>query len=322
MTVRTAGLAVAVAVVLWLSIARRRGAAAVIAGTVAVAALPWFLRGRTLDGNSYVQQLLMVNPYDFDAGTVTALDLVRRVGANVVRYAGGEVGVSVYATLRSSAAGGAAGWIASVAVIALAVYGLRRMPRHGNLIALVLGATFGMLLLWPAPWSGARFLHGIVPLVIVASLVGLVEAAKRGFGWRVPTLVLLALPVLFLAPVRLLHQVARMDYPPAYAAFFRAADWVRANTPPDAVVCVRKPYLFHWRSGRACDLFPYTAETQRVIEALERMDASIVIVDRLGLPATARYLVPAVAAHVPRFETVTEATEELVLVLRFVDGSR
>jgi hypothetical protein len=214
---------------------------------------------------------------------------------------------------------GAWGWLTGLAAVALVANGLFRLQRHRDLLVLIVAATFAMLLLWPSAWAGARFLHGILPILILAAVFGLADACARWLRRPIPNALLFALPLAFLPSVVLLHRVARADYPAPYAAFFRAADWIRENTPEDAVVCVRKPYLFHWRSRRACDVFPYTADTNRVVEAIEEMNASYVIVDRLGFIATPRFLVPALAQHSERFQIVDEASEEDVLVARFLD---
>ena len=51
-----------------------------------VAALPWYIRGRSLGGDSYLGPLLSINPYRPELGTAGWSDLALRLYENAQRY--------------------------------------------------------------------------------------------------------------------------------------------------------------------------------------------------------------------------------------------
>jgi hypothetical protein len=104
--------------------------------------------------------------------------------------------------------------------------------------------------------------------------------------------------------------------PPAYARFYAAAEWVEGNTAGEAVVVNRKPRLFYWISGRQGDLYPYSSDPSVVLEAIEAMGADYVVVDAIS-GTTARYLVPAIEAHLSRFVVLHREEGPATWVLRF-----
>ena len=104
-------------------------------------------------------------------------------------------------------------------------------------------------------------------------------------------------------------------YSPAWRNFFGAAEWVEANTPPDAVVTVRKPRLFNALTDRQVMLYPYTSDTDSVLSIVRETD--FVFLDAL-FPTTQRYLLPALRQNPDDYYLAhqTEAPVTMVLGVR------
>ena len=105
--------------------------------------------------------------------------------------------------------------------------------------------------------------------------------------------------------------------PPAYASLYEAARWARDNTPPSAVIANRKPRLFFWYSQRRGDVYPYSTDTDIVLEELDRMGANYVVIDQVS-GTTGRYLIPAIQANRSRFEPVYQEGTPPTLILRIL----
>ena len=90
---------------------------------------------------------------------------------------------------------------------------------------------------------------------------------------------------------------------PDWRNFYSCADWVRINTPRDAVVMNRKPELFYVRAKRAGLVYPFTRDTRKIMSAIDSMHVSYVVLDNFGWTATsAEYLYPAIQGNQDRFK--------------------
>ena len=100
---RTAGVALAGGVLLWLLLSRRPRQALVLTGLLAIAAVPWILHAVTTTGGSpYIRQLLQVNPYYPELGTLSAVGFLQRLGENARIYFLEMVPVTVMPALYGS----------------------------------------------------------------------------------------------------------------------------------------------------------------------------------------------------------------------------
>jgi hypothetical protein len=158
---------------------------------------------------------------------------------------------------------------------------------------------------------------GVLPLFLACALWGAHEAYRRWRSGPAPPAVWFLIPALLLPSLLPLRRVARAELPPGWKAYFAAADWARDHAHPSDVVCARKPYLFHWRSGLPCDAYPFTDDRDAVLAALEAMNATYVVLETLGYPTTVRYLVPVLQDHPERFERVFASPDHLAVMFRF-----
>lgn len=335
---RTAGLPLLAAAVLHPALERRwkRAGWSLAAAVLAAGGWALFQRLGAPDQAGYLSELLMVNPYDPDAGTVGAAGLLARTAGNFWRYVSEVLPLSVTGGVGGAGAAAAAGGLL-LAGLAAAGWLRRSLERLGP-SELFLFLYLGLVSAWPSVWTDRRFLLPALPLLLLYALRGArlgarALAERRGgdgrgkvVGAAVPGLLALAVGVAGLldaarrAPESLRCLAGwRSGTPcvsPAHAAFYAAAEWTAGHTPADAVVVNRKPRLFYWISGRKGDLYPYSSEPEVVLAAMEEMGADYVVVDAIS-GTTGRYLVPAVQAHPSRFVVVHREQDPPTFVLRF-----
>ena len=101
-------------------------------------------------------------------------------------------------------------------------------------------------------------------------------------------------------------------YHPAWGTFFDAADWVKSNTPADAVVTVRKPRLFNALADRKALIYPFSTQADSVLRAVRETD--YVVIDAL-FPTTRRYLLPALQRAADDFYLAHRTREPATLIL-------
>jgi hypothetical protein len=117
-----------------------------------VPAFLWWLRGYVVGGSEYVSEFWMVDPYRPFLGTVGPLELLDRVKANSLAYVGQIVPSGIVGQGRPFLPP------LGVGLLALWLLGwVRALRERVGVPELFLPLYFGLILLWPTPWSGDRF---------------------------------------------------------------------------------------------------------------------------------------------------------------------
>lgn len=325
--IRTMGIALLGAVCLVLVWHRWWRYLAFVAAGYVLAVVPWYLRGRRLQGDSYIDQLLSVNPFRPELGKVGLGDLALRLLSNAERYLTLEVpdGLLYYITsndnLRQVTT---ATTLLSAALLLLAAYGLYTLKRLRLLTAAYVGATGGILLLWPEVVIGTRFLQPLIPLLLLGIFNGLWTIArallqKRHAARSVYSLILAPLLLVFLHDIEYLSEVAtEAVYPKPWINYFAAARWIEHNTAPDAVVACRKPNMFYLYANRRTVVYAFTLKQAELVEDLEQKGVDYVVLEQLGYSSTGRYLAPAIGAHPHRFTRVYNLDDPATWVMEFL----
>ena len=322
--IRTAGITLVAAIIVYLLLCRdfRRGL--VFAAAAFICWLPWTLRNRAAGGGGvYIKQLFMVNPYHPERGL---LDL----GGFVERFFG-QLGLYLTRELPNTLVPYFTGaetlfHPASLLLIGLAVAATVLCIKRGDHQLLLIYAAFfvGVVLLWP--WPGDRFLVPIVPVLVflqvwvVLQLRDALVARGGGAGdagkylvWVLLLIYALPLP----GGAKRLADYSQADYPPQWSRYYQAGQWLKANAPEDAVVLCRKGYWMYIISGRRCVGFPFAAPDE-VLAHMERENVDYVVLESLGFPQTVQHLVPAVNEYRDRFEALWQDQTVPTYVLRFL----
>lgn len=308
---RSAGLPLVLAVVAWLTLARRWAALGVFAALFAVTAVPWHLRA----GDEYIAAFWMVNPYAPDLGRADVSELVQRVLENLWMYSTGILPTSL------AGVGGALGLCLGLILAALAVLGwvLRireRVGVHETFFVLYAGLIF----VWPSVWSGDRFLLPILPSILLYSgealgtlLAGVPRRRPHVFAIVVGGALLLPAAASWLeragqasaCSVGVLASGPMGCYQTGMTEMQAMALWTRERLPEGSVVFARKPRLFHAFSGHAAVVYPFSNEEGSLLAQADSMSVDYVVLgnwDRTG----SAYVLPAIQADPKRFCLVAQ----------------
>jgi len=257
--VRPVGLAVLVAIAAWLLLHRRRGA---LLGFVTVSVLVvggWFgylnFASGAEAGSSHAA--------DFSAGfqhePSRILALFGKVWANTRTYATAELPFSLQLpTIRGTVVDNLFWLVLTVAVLAL---GLAVLWKNWRPAVAYLAGYSGILLVWP--WPAGRLLVPIVPLLLLAAILGVRHGLRRlPARWRVASVgaltVLVGLGYSSRLVTRLQHS-PKCDrehpfsspgcYDPGTRSMIEVARFLRTHAKPGQVVLTGKPSSIHYLSG-------------------------------------------------------------------------
>ncbi len=291
--------------------------------------LPWMIRNQLRQGTvtPYLDQFLLRSVYEPEAGYLNISGMVTRFFTNVQIYSAREFPRALVGS-DSAWAGGGFLKILAVVLCGFLVVGLvqimrKRMEAAEAYFLLSCLAIF----LFEEVVSDVRYLLPLIPLALIYIAEGISVAARFvrvKSASRVPAVAMVLLMVIGLSAqagripqnIDLLGRYAAGDhyagYSPNWRTFFEAADWVKANTPQDAVVTVRKPRLFNLWADRRVKLYPFTSKTDSVLETVFSTD--YVVVDQVT-GTTFRYLVPALETAPGRFAEVFRTEEPVTWVL-------
>jgi tetratricopeptide (TPR) repeat protein len=298
--IRTQGIALLIGAVLYFLFKRKYLYAIWITAATVVVILPWIVRVQMQGGSPYLQQLLLVDPYNPDAGSVSTVQLLGRFFTNVKRYISVEMPIVFFPVAEKKiAAFRPLGWLIGIIIASLFIYGIRGIKNYRTLVAGSLIGTFGIILFWPTKWFGVRFIIGIVPLLWLLTISGLlcfISALLEKKNIKAKTVpVWFTMIFLFNLPmVQQLHREAQKPYPPNWRNYFRIADWVRNNTAPETVVSCRKSSFFYLFSRRPTCCYLFSEDNIKLITDLVKQSVDYVVVDQLGYRSTLRYLIPAI----------------------------
>lgn len=292
---RTAGLPLAAALVAgWLLAGRvRRGVLAGAAMAVPLGA--WFIRGRLAGPGEgrYGSEFFLLDPYQPDLGRAGPGDFLARIAENLAGYLG--------AHLPEALVGRSGGWAALLTggVVLLAVAGWwARVRRRPGAAELFLPLYTGVILVWPAVWSGDRFALPLVPLVLAfaaSGLAWLLERAGRA-GWTPVAGAALAVLLALGAGADWLEsreEAARcrgaLEVAGPWACgggalvdFVAAARWAGENLPEDAAALTRKPRIWYAMSGIPNRTYPFTEAPGVLLEEARAAGADFVVLDFVG----------------------------------------
>ena len=286
---RSAGVPLVVAAAAWLAWRRRWRGLGLFAGVVAPFALAWWARGRMVGGTAYTAHLWYVDPYRPALGTVGVDGMLARIATNLLEYAGDHL---PYLLIGRRDTGPAIAVGIAVLVLAAAGWGMRR--RRAGVAELWLPLYVGLVMIWPAEWSGERFLLPALPMLLVCA-----AEAVRAAGARVrrPALLGAGLAALLVAGgmPRLSSQIAyasacRAEYgplnpypclPEPWADYLNLAGSIRGELPENSTVLSRKPTLFWAASGYRSRTYPFTVRPDSLLLAAREANARYVMLDYL-----------------------------------------
>lgn len=303
---------------------RRKG---LFVAASALLLLPWALHSLLGAANPYFSQLLQVNPFHPEWGRLSASGWIGRLAENAHTYLAGEIPTGLLPAvfrwtydppeLRYRFLPLAIAWIPLLLLGIGLVQSLRAREPLGFYIVLYLIIN----LLWPSLWTGLRFLVPVLPIMALLLFRGLLwglGVTGRRFPRR-STAAAVLVGVWVLLGVKNQVSLAQgvRSYPPAWEAYFEAAEWIRGHTPGDALIVDRKPTMLTYVTGRRAVNFPREEDPARMIAWMAEQRVDYVVVSAIPYDDIVRYLIPAVQAEQGHFYPLFERDEPYTVVLQF-----
>ncbi len=320
--IRTAGIALVVAAAGMMLLRKKWLYLLATMGGFILSVLPWYIRTKELGGNAYMKQFASRNPYAPELGEAGFSDYIERITTNLSRYISREIPDSLLSApgLNMGVAPSSSDWITGLLIVGLVMYALIHVWKTQPATVIYIVASGGILLLWPAVWTGVRFIVPVVPLLIMFSLYGIHLAfsnitQKMKISWN-PLILCIGL-LLMNTPIQQLKASSEEAYPPNFQNYFDVATWAKENLPDSSIVCCRKPELFYIFSGLRATNYDYTFNDTAQLKFLEEKGVDYVVIDQLGFSSTGKYLVPAVQKNMDRFEVIYQKSNPDTYLLRF-----
>jgi hypothetical protein len=327
---RSAGLPLVVAAFAWLALRRRWTQVAALAVVLGPLALLWWLRARGLGGVDYVSQFWSVNPYDPSQGRIGMGDLFGRMAENAGKYA------RLHLPILLTGTSGGASIALGAGVIGFGLFGWLRRLRRPGAAELFLPLYLGLLLLWPAVWSGERFLLPAFPLLLAYAGEGVVRLGRVLQPVAAPWAAAVAAAVVLLAALpgtadqvrsgRFCTGLYRAGDPwpcltPAWREYYDTAVWAGRSLPPGAAVVTRKPRLFWGLSGGVpAVIFPFSTDAAAFFAAADTAGARYLVLDRVDGLSSA-YVTPIVLRRPQAFCILYASPLQTTAVLGILDGA-
>ena len=325
---RSAGLPLVVAAFAWLALRRRWRDLAVLAAVFLPCFFLWWLWGKLNGGAGYLGYLWLIDPYRPQMGSVGVMEMLARFWMNIKRYGGIHIPVLITWFPSPKPLLGGALFLAAIA-------GWARRVRRPGLAEVWVVPYLGLLLLWPATWSGERFLLPLLAALFCWSAEALRDGGRKLGGARAARWVPLAAGavVLLLAArgIRLVgisgrgcsRLVAEGDpFPcmaPEYHDLLTVAAMARGQLPEGSAVISRKATLFYAISGYPGDTYPLSANPDTFLAFAQRKGARYVVYDQIRDLAPI-YLHPVLLARRDDFCVVNGFTLPTAALLRIEVG--
>lgn len=295
---RSAGLPLLIAAAGWLVWKRQWRALLVFMLVITPFALWWWLRARTQGGVDYVGQFWFVDPYNPALGRIGFTDLLVRMKDNGTKYISWHLPVLLFGAQRYI--------LISVLIVLFGCYGWLARMRRPRISELFLPLYIGLLLVWPAVWSGERFLLPALPFILFYAgdaVVRVLRMTTPAAARLVPALLAGLLVLLGLPQLSQATQLSRecmglyrageryACLPPQWQDYAAVAELAPRVLPDGAVVLSRKPRSFYIISGLPGRTYPLSEDPDSFFAAAADARARYVLFDGLDGLSQA-YLAP------------------------------
>ncbi|NVK26674.1 MAG: phospholipid carrier-dependent glycosyltransferase [Flavobacteriia bacterium] len=318
--IRTAGIALIGALLLYLLFNKKWLKFGVFAGSFVALATPWILRGRSIGkgGGGYINQLLSVNPYRKEEGIVGIGDLITRMTYNIERYisveiprtffAQIEVNYSIYMRWLTGSENVPENyvpethWLLGLLLLGLVVFGVFKLKKYRSFVAIYMLGSAAILLLWPHVWFGTRFIMPLIPFLLLGAVLGVDGILRATKIIKDPNpLIYLVFVIALAGGVQQEKDKVDAVYPNKYGDFLKMADFVDDNLPEDAIVVNRKPGLFYLYANRQSIGVPSTFDYEEIEARFDSAGVTHIIIDAMGFADVSRYLVPYIQDNKEKF---------------------
>ncbi len=323
---RTQGIALVGAVGLGLLIAKRWWSLGFTVVGFVVGCLPYMIRNKVLglNGNRYLDAMMMSNPWRPEEGTITFTEMIERFFDTLQMLLFNAIPSTIvpFATANTDQPTYTIGlYLLGIVLLALMGIGFWKMGSLRWALYSYFAATLFVIASFSTP-SGSRYLTTIMPIMTVGVFVGLWQClqwllAKRFQYADYCTYALLLLLFFAKAGLQEEHEISKQKYPLQYTQFFNAAKEIKKHTPEGTIICSRKPAMMYMYSNRPGVNYKYTLDDKELIANLVEKNVDYVVIDALGYSSTPRYLVPAIQKNMDLFSVVLHYQQTHTYLMRF-----
>ena len=292
-------------------------------GFVAIA-LPWYIRSTAFEGSAYTAALKYKDYYDRSTGEMQGIgDWLDRISSNIPRYIESEIPAAIFGTEPNYQSGSMA---LGIIIIAFISFGIIRTKKFQVVLAGYFLATFAILMLWPAVWTGIRFMMPIVPLMIFLFFYGIfelivfimeklktdTEKVKRYLPYA---FILIA----FIYTPRLsdLNKAANTPLNPIYRNYFAMAEWTKKNLGENTNIVCRKNMLFYLYSGHYAHRIFNKSDEQAALKSIK--DGGFTHIVYYGSGLGQKYVLPLLQKYPEKFKVINKTQAPEVYLLEIVN---
>jgi len=280
---RMFGLSIIIAIMLYLIF--RKAKRAVDWRCVALIllwVLPWLLYFFSVPQalGDYRQEFFLRAIEQPELGTITTLDLLARIFGNLHSVLLAGLPGMILPSQISLTYVNMAETLRIGAPVPLVDYGLPTLIATATLVPILMRRSLldwyiflylGLVLLWP--WEPTRFLVPLTPLLYLYlfSFLGEIRTAISKFNMRMGTylrVIAIGIISIFILlnighQINYAAQIQASDIPANWAARYRLFDWLKENTPDDAVLASLNDYQLYLYTERQ------TVRTFKTLDAIQ-----------------------------------------------------
>jgi len=293
--------------------------------------------------NPYMLGLFLRNSYDPEMGYVTAKEMLARISANTGKISGLILQMTLV-PLPNAVPVFLRGLVSKLLIAFMVLGWVKLLFSPLRLIGVYAFFSFGIISMWQTQWVSERFIIPIIPFLYLFVLTGLHTGMAlfdpgqtRDFKIFLRRFVCLRLSEPLTIPVRRFiaaivvlivlpnlfytyaNRATNTTWGPDWRNYYSCANWIRLNTPPDAIVACRSPTLFYVVAKRRALAYEFSHDVDKIIDMMQKEGVTHVVFDNFAwTQTTARYLVPALNSHPDRFRAVYGIKDPDTFIMEFV----
>lgn len=322
--IRTAAVAIFGAVIFYYLFYKRwRHLFLFFAGYV-VCLLPWIIRNKVLNvpSSRYFSQMMQVNAWDKNAGTLETSGMFERFGTNIRDIITKQIPDALFSIkVDYNASATFSEWIIGIILVALIIFGLFKIKKLNFYFIGVILATGAILMPWNGG-GGTRYITSVIPILYLGLFLGVYQLftliTKSPIILRLFPFAMALIVFAMVKPgLEEQHKIAKADFHPAYKNYFRIAEEVKKQTPPNTIICVRKPSLFYFFAERPVGKYIFSPDDKKMIEHMYKSNFSYVVLEQLGYGSTPKYLYPTIQKNPKVFKVIMHLKDPDTYLLQF-----
>lgn len=293
--------------------------------------------------NPYLLQLLQKNSYDPEQGLATFAEMFSRITTNISKYTT-EIIPQASLPYISNHYPPLGAFLGIIMAFVILMGCIRNFFLPSKFLSIYAFFYCGILTMWQVQWSSGRFLSGILPVLLYLFFIGISfifsfvkREQSQSLSLRIKLLCLPSSPPLPKIASVLFWCIAisfsldntgfqiqnaglRKQSSRDWANFNSCADWIRVNTPENAIVVSRKAELVYLRSHRQGMLYAFSHDKEKVIADIKNKRASYILFDGFFWTGTTqKYLYPALVSHPEMYRMVYALRNPDTFVLELND---